>query len=177
MKKIFTLELDGLTMIPSEEAAQMIGGGGGGGSNGTQPSPTIPPINGWTVTPFGSVNTMEGEGTLGIGLSKGNSKMDMSLDSNKGNFPNAGFGFTQGFNHFYGGEKVNTDGSFSLVGGYKNGNFKVEHSENLKNGEYTGSKTSGSVTVGATTITGSITTDKHGAPTGFGMGITVDINK
>ena len=119
MKKIFTLDLDGLTMIPSEEAAQMIGGGGGGGSNGTQPSPTLPPTTGWTVTPFG--------------LSKGNSKMDMSLDSNKGNFPNAGFGFTQGFNHFYGGEKVNTDGSFSLVGGYKNGNFKAEHSENLKN--------------------------------------------
>ena len=134
MKKIFTLDLDGLTMIPSEEAAQMIGGGGGGGgSNGTQPSPTLPPTTGWTVTPFGSVNTMKGEGTLGIGLSKGNSKMDMSLDSNKGNFPNAGFGFTQGFNHFYGGEKVNTDGSFSLVGGYKNGNFKAEHSENLKN--------------------------------------------
>jgi hypothetical protein len=133
MKKKFTLDLDGLTMIPSEEAAQMIGGGGGGGSNGTQPSPTLPPTTGWTVTPFGSVNTMKGEGTLGIGLSKGNSKMDMSLDSNKGNFPNAGFGFTQGFNHFYGGEKVNTDGSFSLVGGYKNGNFKAEHSENLKN--------------------------------------------
>ena len=55
MKKIFTLDLDGLTMIPSEEAAQMIGGGGG--SNGTQPSPTLPPTTGWTVTPFGSVNT------------------------------------------------------------------------------------------------------------------------
>lgn len=52
MKKIFTLDLDGLTMIPSEEAAQMIGGGGGGGSNGTQPSPTLPPTTGWTVTPF-----------------------------------------------------------------------------------------------------------------------------
>ena len=106
MKKKFTLDLDGLTMIPSEEAAQMIGGGGGGGSNGTTTFTYIyRQQTGWTVTPFGSVNTMKGEGTLGIGLSKGNSKMDMSLDSNKGNFPNAGFGFTQGFNHFYGGRK------------------------------------------------------------------------
>ena len=120
-------------MIPSEEAAQMIGGGGGGGSNGTQPHLHYRQQLVGRLPPFGSVNTMKGEGTLGIGLSKGNSKMDMSLDSNKGNFPNAGFGFTQGFNHFYGGEKVNTDGSFSLVGGYKNGNFKAEHSENLKN--------------------------------------------
>ena len=67
--------------------------------------------------------------------------------------------------------------SFLVVGGIRIVTLKQNHSENLKNGEYTGSKTSGSVTVGATTITGSITTDKHGTPTGFGIGITVDINK
>ena len=119
-------------MIPSEEAAQMIGGGGGGGSNGTHL--TYITANNWLDGyPFWFGEHDERGRNTGYRSLERELKMDMSLDSNKGNFPNAGFGFTQGFNHFYGGEKVNTDGSFSLVGGYKNGNFKAEHSENLKN--------------------------------------------
>ena len=44
MKKIFTLNLDGLTMIPSEEAAKMIGGKGNNNGGASLWTPNIPII-------------------------------------------------------------------------------------------------------------------------------------